>query len=176
MNTQMTYPDYQGIINELVKGLTPESHPWTEILRCDRISRLREFRTMRLGGGRQSGKTSSLVERLITDTDSILFVKSAIIRESIIKDWKTRLESNISTMNFLTPADANFHERIVSQHAFGSSDNQTKRNFFEKPIMKKAPKLVMIDDASFHVHFFVNVLYDWIAETADPDPVIVLMG
>lgn len=181
MITQTTYPDYQAIVNELIKGCKSEhSNAATSIKDlCERngytaqnarIEVLKEYRTIRFGGGRQSGKTRFGLELLRENIDdTIVFMKDNSSVTSTITSWVNQYGDSVSP---------DFQKKLISR-ILGQAvlkDYNPSYPFFKKDVMKKAPKYIVIDEASNHLHFFVKSLYEWVSKTADSDPIIILVG
>lgn len=163
--------NYQLVFDLLKETLVSETHPYALAFKDRRPTLLRELRTIRMGGGRLSGKTTWLVEFLIEHIDdTILFVKDETLRLVMLNSW-IELNPRVKEEDF-----NKLNERIITQRYFKSTIQAKEHPMFNKGIMKKAPKYILIDDAQYHIHFFIKVLHDWISETADVDPIIVLMN
>jgi len=151
MTIQTTYPDYQAIVNELIKGCTPEIKLSTYNPRISRVERLKYYRTIRFSGARQTGKTKWCLDFLFSNKDNaIVFTNSK----------KENVENRI-----LCPGFLDYYLNTIRDS-----------DWIEIPFLEKAPKFVIVDNASSYLHFHSKMLYSWIANTADEDPVIILVG
>lgn len=160
--------NYDLVFSELSKSLSDETkdHP---LLHFGRREFLRDCRTIQIGSGRQTGKTTWLINMLHRNPDdAIIFFKDEYTRREAFNHW---------TNTFVHDSELaeKINQRMIAQRNFRQSIKTTDP-FFQTEVMKKAPKYIMIDDSNFHLHFFVVSLYDWIEETADTNPIIIRMG
>lgn len=188
MNTQPTFPDYRIIVDELIKGCRSEDSDLAMNLkvmlerRSSRIAGsqvlanyvrsevLRNYRTIRFGTARCTGGAEWMMEHLASNVgDTVIFTKDKYVADSLLQVW-TEHTSGDTTIELLRAVN----DRVLPQYVVRQSPGHPPPEVFLSA--HKAPKYIIVSEASNHLHFFAKELYYWIAETAEPDPIIILVG
>ena len=186
MTFQTTYPDYQVIVNELIKGCKPELT--YKILSCkspersldyrnseSRFLTLKQLRTISISGSRQSGKTRWAMDFLFSNrNNTVLFTKHVDLIRSIQMERHGSFLSEVEKEDISNRVQHLDYLKKYFDHFFTDTDDAGEIERI--PVFEKAPKFIIVDDASIYLHFHSKVFYNWIADTADEDPVIILIG
>jgi len=188
MNTQSTRPNYQVIVDELIKGCMSESSAFTLTTRTEaarrnaritgseeatirnRIEVLKDHRTIRFGSGRATGASKWIMDHLAANVqDTVVFTKDKGVADQMLQSWiaNALASTPVSLLRAITG-------RVLPQYAVRHSPGHPPPEVYLST--HKAPRYIIVSEASNHLHFFVKELYRWIAETAEPDPVIILVG
>lgn len=170
--TQHEFPDFGVIVNELMKGCKAEDSDMVRIsFMMKRKDVLKEFRTIRFNTGRQVGKTKWIMDTLAANPEeTIVFTKDHGLAKAMVDKWT---DNAPDTTSFRTAKEV--AKRVLCGAMIKNYDPNSAY-FKQYPVLEKAPRVIIIDEATYHIHFFINALYEWIAETADKNPIIILVG
>lgn len=132
---------------------------------------LKELRTLRLGGGRQNGKTTWALDKLREIQESVLIVRDKTHRELISPLVGRKVSLSLVGPESVAKAIDDFHSTTMPR-VFTCLD--LKAHTFRETQKSIDLKLVIIDDASQNTKLFD--IYGYLAKLKNPNLVIVALG
>ncbi|QXO11013.1 hypothetical protein pEaSNUABM54_00187 [Erwinia phage pEa_SNUABM_54] len=85
----MAHVDYNVVVQELLKGLAPLDSPIVKAACMTRAAQLSEYRTIRFGGGRQTGKTKAVIDIAAKSPDTTLIISpDRTLGSDLVRRWR----------------------------------------------------------------------------------------
>ena len=132
---------------------------------------LKELRTIRMGTGRQNGKTSWALDKLREIQESVLIVRDKTHRELISPMVGRKVSLNLVGTASVAKVIDDFHATAMPR-VFTCLD--LKAHTFRETQKSIDLKLVIIDDASQNTKLFD--IYGYLAKLKNPNLVIIALG
>lgn len=137
---------------------------------------LKELRTIRMGSGRQNGKTGWALEKLDQIPESIVIVRDKPHREAMLPQVRRRMSMRVEAgekdpLGAINHMIDQFHAKTLPR-VFTCLD--LKAQTFRSAQEKIDLKMVIIDDASQNTKLFD--IYGHLARLQNPNLVIVALG
>lgn len=168
--------DWEALFQQSLCYLSPNDDWW----QLSELQSLRELRTIRIGGGRQCGKTEWAVGKL-SDTGTIIVARDKAARQDINRRFT--LNNLNETITLTIPAHCPNPYELVEE-LLGEYHKATVPNVFtsmdlqsiitNEPGKLKHVTTVIIDEASYNTK--IHDIYRSLVDLKRPDLIIVALG
>lgn len=185
-NTQTTLVDYDAIVTELKKSLHNED---SEVVKStgpvDRAEILRDYRTIGLNTGRQSGRSKYFLECAVLNMNSLFITYDRFLALHHKGNAGNFLE-DVNVSNALNKYRTFVDRRLLIYSTFQNKKNRSNDEFDRDwrnvvPFIKFMEELggintVYVENYHHSFNLIQSEFYERMAEVLPKDPTIILIG